>query len=308
MRKRVAVLALLASLLVVGNARAAEIPGLMPQLLPPRLLTEVGKPVPPPPTFRSGFTVTADHHDEVRVFTFGTAVILEVLRESRHHFSATAYVARGVATEHRLQATFGRLGKISMRFRPPARGDRVKSVCRFGERLSRRRGLYVGHLGFKGEGGYVSLDLHRAKGAIVTPAGRCRHRHLTQIQIEKLIESLFEPVSGLFVNSREGVTTTGLLSLKSKDRTVFLASHEETHGKLAIFRVATARAPKGFAVNEAATSARLSPPAPFRGLGHYHAAPDGTTTWTGDLSVNFPGAPHFPLTGPSFRALLEVPF
>jgi hypothetical protein len=308
MKKRVAILALLASLLVAGSARAAEVPGLLPQLLPPRLLTEVGKPVPPAPRFNSGFTVSADHHYEVRVFTFGSAVILEVMRESRHRLTATAYLARGVATPHRLQATFGKFGKISMRFRPPRKGARMKSICRFGERMAKHRGLYVGHLDFKGEDGYVSLDLHRAKGSIVTPAGRCHRHHLTQAQIERILEFLFEPVAGLLATAREGVSSTSILSLKSKDRTVFFASHEETHGKLAIIRFASARAEKGFGVNEAVTSAQLSPPAPFHGTGHYHAGPDGTTRWTGGLSVNFPGAPRFPLAGPAFKVLLEVPF
>jgi hypothetical protein len=308
MRKRVAVLALLASLLVVGDARAAEMPGLLPQILPPRLLTEVGKPVPPAPRFRSGFVVSAGFHYKVRVFTFGSAVILEVLRKSHGSFVASVYLARGVATPHRLQATFGKFGKVSMRFRPPDRGDGVKSICRFGERLSQHRGLYVGHLHFKGEEGYVSLNLRRAKGSIVTPAGRCPRRHFTPAQIEREIETLFEPISGLLATAREGVTTTSFLSLKHKDRTIFLASHEETRGKLAIIRVVTASAGKGFGVNETVTSAHLSPPAPFRGTGRYRAEPDGTTSWTGDLSVNFPGAPRFPLAGPAFKVLLEVPF
>ena len=307
MRKRVAILVLLAALLVVGDARAAGVPGLLPALLPPRLLTEVGKPVPPAPPFRSGFTVDAGHHYEARVFTFGSAVILEVLRKSNGRLAASAYLARGVATPHRLQATFGSLGKVSMRFRPPRRGDGVKSICRFGERLSQHRGSYVGHLEFKGEHGYVSLDLHRAKGAIVIPAGRCRRHDLTQAQIERLLESLFEPVSELSAIAREGVTTTSFLSLESKDRMLFLASHEETHGRLAILRFATAKAPKGFRVDEAVTRAVLTPPAPFHGTGRYRAEPDGSTSWAGDLSVNFPGAPRFPLTGPSFTALLEVP-
>lgn len=308
MRKRVAVLALLASLLVAGSARAAELPGLLPQLLPPRLLTEVGKPVPAAPPFRSGFTVAAGHHYEVRVFTFGSAVVLEVLRESHQRFAASLYLARGVAAPRRLQATFGKFGKVSMRFRPPRRGDGMKSVCRFGERLTQHRGLYMGHLAFKGEHGYVSLDLRRAKGAIVTPAGRCRRHHLTQAQIERVLESLFEPLSVLFAIAREGVATTSVLSLKSKHGTVFLASREETHGKLAIIRFASAKAPKGFRVNEAVTRADLSPPAPFHGVGRYRAEPDGSTSWAGSLSVNFPGAPHFHLTGPSFKALLEIPF
>jgi hypothetical protein len=308
MRQRIAILVLLASLLGATEARASSGPEVLPELLPPRLLTEVGKPVPPQPAFQSGFTVSRSHGYEVRVFTFGSAVILEVLHGSRPHLSATAYVARGVALPHRLQASFGRFGKVSMRFRAPGKGKGVRSLCRYGERLSQRHGSYVGNLRFRGEDGYLSLDLHRAEGSIVTPAGRCRRPRLSQAELEKELESLFEPTSGLLAVSREGVTTTSFLSLTQGDRALFFASHEETHAKLAIIRFAVATAPKGLQANEAVTSARVSPPAPFHGTGRYRAAPDGTTTWSGPLAVNFPGAPRFPLSGPSFETFLEAPF
>src|SRR4051795_5507783 len=155
MRRRVAILVLLASALGAANAGAVSDSSLLPELLPPHLLTEVGKPVPPQPAFQSGFTVSRPHGYEVRVFTFGTAVILEVLHGSRPHLSATAYVARGVAVPHRLQASFGRFGKVSMRFRAPGKGKGVRSLCRYGDRLSQRHGSYVGHLRFKGEDGYL---------------------------------------------------------------------------------------------------------------------------------------------------------
>jgi hypothetical protein len=310
MRRRVAILVLLASMLGATQARAASGSEVLPELLPPHLLTEVGKPVPPQPAFHSGFTVSRPHGYEVRVFTFGSAVILEVLHGSRSHLSATAYLARGVALPHRLQASFGRFGKVSMRFRAPGKGKGkgVESVCRFGERLSQRHGSYVGQLRFKGEGGYLSLHLHKAEGSIVTPAGRCRRPRLSKAQVEKELEALLEPTSGLFAVSREGVNTTSFLGLARRNRAFFLASHEETHGKLAIFRFATTSASKGPHANEAATSARVSPPAPFNGTGRYRAAADGTTTWTGPLTVNFPGAPRFPLTGASFETFLEAPF
>jgi hypothetical protein len=306
MKRRVAILALLASLLVAGHAQAGSLPPLMPELLPPHLLTEVGVPVPPPTPFDAGFTVHSQGY-KVEVFTFGSAVVLEVMRGKHKHFSATAYLARGVAVPDRLQATFGRFGKVSMRFRPPRNGG-VKSLCRFGERLLKRRGSYVGHLSFKGEDGYLSLDLHRAKGTIITPEGRCHRRHITRAQLEKLLESLFEPVSGLFASARDGVATTTFAGLERKDRSAFFTTHKETHGKLAIIRFAVGIASKGLHANEALTAAGASPPAPFHGTGRYRAAPDGTTTWTGPLSVDFPGARRFPLTGPSFEALLDVPF
>lgn len=308
MRRQAAIVLALAAVLVAVDAGAASASRVLPELLPPRLLTEVGKPVPPQSAFHSGFTVSRPHGYEVRVFTFGSAVVLEVRHGDHRNMAATAYLARGTALPHRLQASFGSFGKVSMRFQPPRDDSGVKSICRFGERLSRRPGSYVGHLKFKGEGGYISLDLHRAEGSIVTPAGRCRRPRFTQAQLEKALESLFEPVSGLFAVSREGVATTSFLGLARRSRAFFIAAHEENRGKLAILRFATAAAPKGPHANEAATSARVAPPAPFHGTGRYRAAPDGTSTWTGPLSVNFPGAPRFPLTGPSFEAFLEAPF
>jgi hypothetical protein len=313
MSRRIAMLAVLVTLLAAGSARAATpggaIPALLPQLVPPRLLTEVGKPVPPRPVFNASFTVSASHGYKVEVHTFGSAVVAEVTHHDHRTFSLAAYLARGVAMPRRLQATFGNLGRVSMRFRPPKNHRGVESICRFGERLSRQYGTYVGHFSFKGENGYVSLDLHRAKGSIVTPAGRCPRRHLTRAEVEKLIESLFEPASGLLASSREGVATTSVLGLERKSGTRFIAAHEETHGRMAIIRMAFVNGGKGkeVHVNEAVTAASLSPPRPFHGTGHYHAAPDGTTTWTGPLSVNFLGAPRFPLTGPSFEAQVAVP-
>jgi hypothetical protein len=306
MKRRVALLALLASLLVAGDAQASSLPALMPELLPPHLLTEVGMPLSPPTRFDAGFTIHSQGY-KVEVFTFGSAVVLEVMRGNHKHFSSTAYLARGVAVPDRLQATFGQLGKVSMRFRPPRKGG-VKSLCRFGERLSQRHGSYVGDLSFKGEDGYLSLDLHRAKGTIITPTGRCHRRHITHAQLEKLLESLFEPVAGLFASARDGVATTTFAGLKRKGRAAFFTTRKETHGKLAIIRFAVGIASKGLHANETLTAASASPPAPFHGTGRYRAAPDGTTTWTGPLSVDFPGARRFPLTGPSFEALLKAPF
>jgi hypothetical protein len=306
MRRRVAVLVCLISLLVVGEARAASIPGLMPELLTPRLLTEVGVPPPPPIPFRSGFSLHS-HGYEVKVFTFGSAVMLEVAKGGHRHLAATTYMARGVAVPERLQATFGGLGKVSMRFRPQPR-EGASSICRFGERLTRRPGTYVGNLSFKGEGGYISLALHRAKGSIVALAGRCRIRHFTPKQIEKAIETRFEPVAGALASSRDGVATTTFVGLAEKRRTAFYATHKETHGKLAIFRFALVGGLGGFHANEAVSAAGLTPPSPFHGTGHYRAGPDGASSWTGSLSVDFPGARRFPLTGPSFKAYLEVPF
>ena len=108
---------------------------------------------------------------------------------------------------------------------------------------------------------------------------------------------------------RDGVDFTGFLAIEGRRKTTFLATNEETRGKLAITRVAILRSKaKAVRANEALTRARVSPPAPFHGTGLYRAAPDGTITWSGSLSVNFPGDPRFSLVGPNYETLIEVPF
>jgi hypothetical protein len=90
---------------------------------------------------------------------------------------------------------------------------------------------------------------------------------------------------------------------------LLLALQEETDGQMAIIRYALAFVRDSvLSHNDALTSATLRPPRPFHGKGVYSAAPDGTKTWSGSLSVAFPGAPRQPLTGPDFTTQLEVGF
>ena len=270
------------------------------------LASDHGAPVRPAPTFRSGFTAEVDGY-EVGVSTYGSAVYLSVWRGGKAQRTMTAYLARGVARPERLQATFGKLGKVSMRFRQ-SRNRPVGRSCRFGRLLLRQRGLFVGALRFRGENGYVSIRLHRAKGSIVRVGKRC-HVHRRHEFDPSEFEFLFaKPEAAMLAISREGVDSTALLAISAKKSSAFLAVDEESRGKLAIVRLAAVRKPGKLTVDDAITSGSLVPPRPFHGTGRYRAFPDGTHTWSGSLTVNFPGAPRFPLTGPSFETLLEVPF
>lgn len=313
MKRWVLLLALLA--LPFGAAPAAAAGGSLP-LLPPlpqsrlldqaRVLTDHGGPVRPKPPFRSGFVTEVDGY-KLGVSTYGSGLYLEVWRGGRTQRTLTAYLARGVAQPERLQATFGRFGKVSMRFRR-SRNRAPSKRCVFGRRLIKQHGVFVGSLRFKGEGGYVNVRLHRAKGGILREGKRCRVHHHHSSSLPNLDFLFFKPEAAMLALSRDGVDLTALLAIAAKKKSAFITVDEESRGKLAIVRMAIARKPGKLRVNDAITSGSLSPPPPFHGTGRYRAAPDGTTTWSGDLSVNFPGAPRFPLTGPSFQTFLEVPF
>lgn len=281
------------------------------RLLPPsprsRLLSQHGKPVRPTPFFRSGFVLEADGY-RVGVSTFGSAVYLEVWRGHRGKRIATSYLARGVARPERLQATFGNFGKVKMRFRPSRHrtwAGRRRS-CRGANRFIKKHGVFRGSLRFRGEGGYVTVRIHRARGAVVIPAPKCRKRRGGPGFDFDL--NFFQPKVALLSVMRMGIDATAFLALEGRRNTQFVATTEESRGRLAIVRIAVLRKHSPVRTNEALTTAKLTPPAPFHGTARYRAYPDGATSWSGDLSVNFPGAPRFPLTGPSWETFLEVPF
>jgi hypothetical protein len=289
---------------LAAQASAAGGP-LLPPLLPRKLMTKVGAPVPPVRSFRSGFEIeSVDGRYGVGVSTFGSSVSLVVFQEHSKGIGETLYMARGVATPDRLQATFGKLGKVKMRFQEHS----AHRVCHGTLGLTQHKGLFVGNLRFRGEGGYVSIHLHRAVGGILEPAGRCPRPRRRHVHHHGGGSILFASPSALVAQAREGVDATQVLALEFLGVAGVLATHEESRGKLAIIRNALVYTHPAFRVNEAATSAKLAPPAPFHGTGRYRAAPDGSYTWTGDLSVNLPGAPRFPLTGPQYKILLEAPF
>lgn len=68
----------------------------------------------------------------------------------------------------------------------------------------------------------------------------------------------------------------------------------------ASFIAYTGRSGTNFSFSSALSSAAVRPPAPFSGVGNYRGA-HAPPTWTGDLSVAFPGF-ETPLTGPGFSA------
>jgi len=304
MRRALASLALFVLALALPAAQASAADGhLLPPLMPRKLMTKVGAPVPPVRYYRAGFQVEAAGGYDVGVSNFGSAVILAVSKAHSKSFSQTLYLARGVATPDRLQATFGQFGKVKMRFREAS----AHRACYSSFRYTKHKGVWVGNLRFKGEHGYVSVRLHRAAGGILEPSGRCPRRHHHHFHGGGG-SIFFSTPAALFAESREGVDTTSVLGLEFFGESGVIATHEESRGKLAIVRAALVFTHPAFRVNETATAAKLAPPGPFHGTGHYRAAPDGTYTWSGSLAANFPGAPRFPLTGPQFKVFLEAPF
>jgi len=308
--RRILALILLSSTLALAVAAPAVARNPLQSLLASSPLgAEVGAPVNREVGFRTGFSLDPTGPYEVRVQTSGDAVVVSVARGNRRRrVVLTNYLARGVATPERLQATFGRFGKISMRFREsrhrPWFGK--KRRCRGAGRFVVRRGVFVGSFRFRGEDGYLGIRAHRAKGSISSVASKCRRQSRRRgAQSSSIFDDSF---SGLVASDRTGVNSTAFAAISFGGRLFYFAEREENRGKLSILRTALVRSHGDLPLNEAVTAGRFSPGTPFNGAGRYRAAPDGSTSWSGNLSVDFPGAPRFPLTGPTYETFLEAGF
>jgi hypothetical protein len=300
----------------LANAEAPGVPLPLPAGVPPQLRAELraetGTSTPRGP-FMPKFQLHVHGGYRVGVFGIGSTAILEVFRG--HARAATAYVARGTVTPGRIQATFGDLGEVTMRFRPSGQSSLSKPLrhCHGASRYRSRLGVFAGSFRFKGENGYISIHAHRAKGEVrESLTARCglQGRGLSHGAARASGDGFqsIEPES-LGASWRHGVSAASFAAIGFKSQLLYLSFAEQSEGALAKIRFAFTSGPsKALSINDALTQARVTPPAPFKGTGTYRAAPDGTTTWTGALSVNFPGAGHFPLTGPEFKTELGAGF
>jgi hypothetical protein len=291
---------------------------------PPQLraeLPDAAGVVHSPAPVRSVFVLEPRHGYQIGVVGIGSAVILEVVHKyGRHGRALTAYIARGTVTPSRLGASFGKMGSVAMRFQPSTdrSGEKPRRHCKGADRFVNRRGLYVGNVRFRGEGGYVTVHAHRTKGLVSTVAPRCWRaaagRRALATRPSHAWHRGIRPSQGrhrefdlLGASWRHGVTATTVLAASLSGKSFFLAATEQSQGRLAILRFALAREKlPAFAIDDALTWAVITPPAPFHGTGTYQAAPDGAKTWSGGLTVNLPGAPRVPLTGLEFKALLKA--
>lgn len=303
----VAVLAVSLALPVAGPASAEVRPA--PQLADVPVFFQLSLLLSQQPRVGSGFTIDPPGPYKVEVGAAAGAVDLTVMRGNPQKRAAvTQYLARGVQTPERLQATFGKFGRVSMRFREsrhrPWFGKHRR--CRGRGRFVVRRGVFIGSLRFRGEDGYLKVRVHRAKGALTSVAAKCRrHPHDRPARAHSSAVGE-ETISGLIATRRKGVDATVFAAVAFRRQRLYFAQREENRGRLSVLRAAYVLGHGRLPVNEAVTAARFAPGNPFHGSGRYRAAPDGSSTWSGGLTADFPGAPDYPLAGPDFEATLEA--
>ena len=243
------------------------------------------------------------------------------------------YVTTGSVSSTKVTADFGRLGRISLRFRPSGKVLRTTIhgdvECPF--HAAARVGTFVGNFRFEGEGGYTKIAAHKLAGGVGAPTAPFDKREEKSLfgchQEQRIAELAFpaDPLRKLEEEEPAGGPSFGAVATTANGK-IFLAGapvvikgaptkhpttfvfalvQEEVEG-IRIGRAA-------FGGGETATvlpvtasgGATLTPGAPFTGSATYAPSPTGPGTLTGDLAIPLPGAGPVPLTGPTFQAFLS---
>lgn len=251
-----------------------------------------------------------------------------------------SYMTKGRVSRHRVEADFGRFGKISLRFHgrrrpfPAAPRKRRKAaarrtVCR-GRRPQREVGRFRGTIEFDGQHGYTKLAVGKLRGEVRRSYRQvCRQvrvrKHSQGGHREAVASSTAADPFGfnltlLSARSRVGRSLTRFTAISlepprgipvpAKDLfAVITASLQERVGRVRVYRSAMELAAPGrIRISRRGVepaSARLALASPFSGRAHYQGAKQGSpASWTGTLGVRLLGSNLLPLTGPHFHAVL----
>jgi hypothetical protein len=257
-----------------------------------------------------------------RIYVTGSPKNVRLVASRRHE--AAIYLDRlGTANQNGIHATFGRVGKIDLRFHALRKTRRTldqpahSTGCDL--KLKDKYGYFTGTVVFRGEERFTTLRRSRVYGR-AAPAQRlkcvartARPNGVAQMGNSELrpelgIGSLYplrsfiaggEAISGIRSLVRSGVSLN--LAKLSPKGVPFRAESIQEDGRLAIIRLLVAKGTSTSFVTGPNKSAIVTPPKPFSGKGEYHGcAPRPVAEWQGSLNVSLPGLSNITFGGNKF--------
>jgi len=256
------------------------------------------------------FRLTGSNGYRITVASQGATAFLSATQPGgprRRQVASSTYIARGKVSPAAIDASFGDLGKVAMRFHPSGTvtHGKPRRGCRGPDRFTIRSGVFIGTLRFRGEDGYTSVEAHRVKGKVTTPLSLSCAGGFSEAGSRPKAGQGNAKRTTLFAGWHSGVKAMYFEAIAQHGKARFLAATEQTEGSLAIYRFASALAsPLTFAFGSTLGFASITPPPPFSGTGSLQRNADGSRAWTGSLAVSFPGDPSVPFTGPQFKTQL----
>jgi hypothetical protein len=227
------------------------------------------------------FRVEGTHGYKIDVFAipageYGPEVEVSIFdRDSR-----TIYKAPGRIGPDGFSAGFGHLGWIDVHY--AAGPERIVQDCR-GRPRSEVDGRFTGTFEFHGERRFTEADYPRLDA-----------RPLSQYEEICWIAGQ-GGAKGATLEALSRYGTIKAIQNGVAGRVRFAAKAENVSGDLKIYRFIQAFGPaKDFLVGPDFHSARVTPPAPFVGSATFRDS-RAHAKWRGNLSVDFPGFPDYPL-------------
>jgi hypothetical protein len=227
---------------------------------------------------------------------------------------SVTYELPAVVTRDRLEAHYGDVIDVSVRFHPnPGQGyegGTTRGRC-LGKKPEIRRGSFVGTIEFHGERDFTELVRTRLAGVSEHLfRSLCKRR-----RARAAASSVGPPAEQLVVARVEaGAETwfralTGIAHPKNYPQWIFEAKRAERVGRVKITRTVLVEGEAGATLSPPGVvpvTAAVAPAAPFAGSAEFLRDLDGIASWTGSLGVDLPGLGLFPLTGEGFTALTCV--
>lgn len=261
----------------------------------------------------------------IGVVAYGQTVALSVSNQHRRSLDAgvrrsstTTYLAHGKVTPASIEASFADRGQIAVRFRPSGkeiRATRRAGCGRSSNTVIARLGTFVGKLSFRGEDGYTSATMHRARGASIDfeALARCLAGATlpTSLALSSVQGVPTQPSQGpkltTFVASRKLPVAWTLFGVRVREdgEPRFVAVDLSVEGRLGIARFVSVRGSQStFVFDDSLAAATVSPPPPFSGEGIFQHGTGTTKIWSGSLGVSFLGAPQASIVGAAFSTRL----
>jgi hypothetical protein len=254
----------------------------------------------------AGFKLSGSNGYRIQVLTLGRRLAL--LEASKGQVGAS-YAVQGKISGNRIEARFGSLGHISVRFVPsphPRGKGSQRQGCDEPIDLS-EKGTFQGTIRFAGEHGYTKVSSHRASGVVIGIGQEGCGIAKSAAPSEAL------PLSGLTtrltaVAKKNGKTYSLDASKVDDDNQLSLnAWIQERRPRMEIFRVASAivggeNSFLSTAVGSHPAQATLKPPKPFSGIGVFQENSPLSASWRGSIAAWFPGIGKVRLAGPKFAS------
>jgi hypothetical protein len=252
----------------------------------------------------ASFSLRAGNGYRITVERTRGKVSLYAVHGGKSFFASTSYTVRAKASPQRIDARFGRLGRVSVSLKTKRmKKGKLEEQCK-GKPETVRFGVFVGTIRFRGEGGYTSVAARHAEGRLSTGEKfKCVFPNLRPGFGPAAHASRQVPPSLTAFEGRRRSFNAEIANGKKRS-TIFSAGSFERRGRMEIFRAAFAEAPlTSFVFASDLSSATVQPPRPFQGEASFQRASSGTA-WSGSLSVDFPGHEDVQLAGPRFTAHL----